>query len=205
MRSRGPSGRDRARREPDSSQGGTPFGVCHSWRDGRLEAPDGSRCRGNPHGRVVHPVGSGEGGGAGSGYRGSRRVERSATRVPGPAVRNRPRSVGAASRGGGFGPEHAQCGAVARSSAEPTARRQSSGAVLSEMRGRPDGAPHTVSSAAVERVLTTTLETMPRGATQWSTHSMTKACGMSSATVNRIWQAFGLQPPRIETFKLSTE
>ena len=34
---------------------------------------------------------------------------------------------------------------------------------------------------------------------------MAKACGMSSATVNRIWQAFGLQPHRIETFKLSTE
>ena len=34
---------------------------------------------------------------------------------------------------------------------------------------------------------------------------MANACGMSSATVNRIWRAFGLQPHRIETFKLSTD
>ena len=67
------------------------------------------------------------------------------------------------------------------------------------------GAPRTVSDAAVEGVVTTTLETMPRGATLWSTRSMAKACGMSSATVNRIWRAFGLQPHRIETFKLSTD
>ena len=34
---------------------------------------------------------------------------------------------------------------------------------------------------------------------------MAKACGMSSATVNRIWRAFGLQPHRTETFKLSAD
>ena len=67
------------------------------------------------------------------------------------------------------------------------------------------GAPRTVSDADVERVVTMTLEAMPRGATQWSTRSMAKACGMSSATVNRIWRAFGLQPHRMETFKLSAD
>ena len=67
------------------------------------------------------------------------------------------------------------------------------------------GAPRTVSDADVERVVTMTLEAMPRDATQWSTRSMAKACGMSSATVNRIWRAFGLQPHRTETFKLSTD
>ena len=34
---------------------------------------------------------------------------------------------------------------------------------------------------------------------------MAKACGMSSATVNRIWRAFGLQHHRMETFKLSAD
>ena len=34
---------------------------------------------------------------------------------------------------------------------------------------------------------------------------MAKACGMSSATVNRIWRAFGFQPHRMETFKLSAD
>ncbi len=67
------------------------------------------------------------------------------------------------------------------------------------------GAPRKVSDADVERVVTMTLESMPRDATQWSTRSMAKACGMSSATVNRIWRAFGLQPHRTETFKLSAD
>ena len=58
------------------------------------------------------------------------------------------------------------------------------------------GAPRTVGDADVERLVTMTLESMPRGATQWSTRSMAKACGLSSATVNRIWRAFGLQPHR---------
>ena len=67
------------------------------------------------------------------------------------------------------------------------------------------GAPRTVGDADVERVVTMTLESMPRDATQWSTRSMAKACGLSSATVNRIWRAFGLQPHRTETFKLSAD
>ena len=67
------------------------------------------------------------------------------------------------------------------------------------------GAPRTVGDADVEQVVTMTLESMPRDATQWSTRSMAKACGLSSATVNRIWRAFGLQPHRTETFKLSAD
>lgn len=34
---------------------------------------------------------------------------------------------------------------------------------------------------------------------------MAKACGLSRNTVHRIWRAFGLQPHRTETFKLSTD
>ena len=34
---------------------------------------------------------------------------------------------------------------------------------------------------------------------------MAKASGLSAATVQRIWRAFGLQPHRVETFKLSTD
>jgi transposase len=50
-----------------------------------------------------------------------------------------------------------------------------------------------------------TLEEAPTDATHWSTRSMAKAVGMSQATVLRIWRAFGLQPHRVETFKLSTD
>ena len=34
---------------------------------------------------------------------------------------------------------------------------------------------------------------------------MAKASGLSVSSVQRIWRAFGLQPHRIETFKLSTD
>ena len=67
------------------------------------------------------------------------------------------------------------------------------------------GTPRRVSDEDVERVVTRTLESLPRGATQWSTRSMAKACGLSFATVARIWRAFGLQPHRTETFKLSKD
>jgi transposase len=67
------------------------------------------------------------------------------------------------------------------------------------------GAPRTVTDAAVEAVLTRTLETRPADATQWSTRSMAHACGLSRNTVHRIWRAFALQPHRTETFKLSKD
>ncbi len=67
------------------------------------------------------------------------------------------------------------------------------------------GAPRSVSDADVERVLTMTLETTPRGATQWSTRSLAERCGMSQSAVSRIWRAFALQPHRSETFKLSKD
>ena len=67
------------------------------------------------------------------------------------------------------------------------------------------GAPRTITDAAVERVLTRTLETRPPAATHWSTRAMAQACGLSRSTVHRIWRAFALQPHRTETFKLSTD
>jgi transposase len=67
------------------------------------------------------------------------------------------------------------------------------------------GAPRTISDEKVEEVLTKTLESMPRDATHWSTRSMAAEAGISEHSVARIWHAFGLQPHRAETFKLSTD
>lgn len=67
------------------------------------------------------------------------------------------------------------------------------------------GAPRTVEDAQVEAVLTQILESQPEGATHWSSRGMAKASGVSTSTVQRIWRAFGLQPHRAETFKLSTD
>ena len=67
------------------------------------------------------------------------------------------------------------------------------------------GAPRTVTDDQVEAVVVKTLEEKPKDATHWSTRSMAKEMGMSRTTINRIWNAFGLQPHRSESFKLSTD
>jgi transposase len=67
------------------------------------------------------------------------------------------------------------------------------------------GAPRTVTDERVAELLVRTLETMPEGATHWSTRSMAAACGLSPATVQRVWRAFGLKPHRAETFAFSSD
>ncbi len=67
------------------------------------------------------------------------------------------------------------------------------------------GAPRKVGDDQVEQVVIQTLESTPRGHTQWSTRELAKATGLSRMTISRIWRAFGLQPHRTETFKLSPD
>jgi transposase len=67
------------------------------------------------------------------------------------------------------------------------------------------GGPRTVTDEQVAAVVTKTLESTPKSATHWSTRVMAKEMGLSQSTVSRIWRAFGLQPHRSETFKLSTD
>ncbi|WP_055694300.1 IS630 family transposase [Streptomyces prasinopilosus] len=67
------------------------------------------------------------------------------------------------------------------------------------------GGPRTVTDEQVAAVVTKTLESTPKNATHWSTRAMAKEMGLSQSTVSRIWRAFGLQPHRSETFKLSTD
>jgi transposase len=67
------------------------------------------------------------------------------------------------------------------------------------------GQPRKISDAKVEEVLAMTLERRPVQATHWSTRLMAKATGLNQTAVGRIWRAFGLQPHRAESFKLSTD
>jgi transposase len=67
------------------------------------------------------------------------------------------------------------------------------------------GAPRTIDDARVDAVIARTLESVPAGATHWSTRSMAREMSLSQTAVSRIWRAFGLQPHRQETFKLSTD
>src|SRR5512132_2495624 len=65
------------------------------------------------------------------------------------------------------------------------------------------GAPRKVTDDHVEQIIIQTLETTPRGQTHWSTRELAKATGFSRMTISRVWRAFGMQPHRTESFKLS--
>jgi len=67
------------------------------------------------------------------------------------------------------------------------------------------GAPRTVDDARIEAMVVRTLESLPHDATHWSSRGIARASGVSTSTVQRIWRAFGLQPHRSESFKLSTD
>jgi transposase len=67
------------------------------------------------------------------------------------------------------------------------------------------GRPRTITDEQVEDVIVKTLESTPRDATHWSTRSMAAEVGLTQNAVLRIWHAFGLQPHRQESFKLSKD
>lgn len=67
------------------------------------------------------------------------------------------------------------------------------------------GRPKQISEQQEAGIVETTLQSKPRHATHWSTRTLAKTQGVSHATVHRIWQAYGLQPHRVEKFKLSTD
>src|SRR5437763_2086690 len=65
------------------------------------------------------------------------------------------------------------------------------------------GAPRKIGDDQIEKIVMQTLESTPRGQAHWSTRELAGASGLSRMTISRIWRAFGLQPHRAETFKLS--
>ena len=67
------------------------------------------------------------------------------------------------------------------------------------------GQPRKISDEKVEEVIVKTLETTPKDATHWSTRSMAAEVGLNQTAVHRIWKAFGLQPHRAESWKLSKD
>ncbi len=66
------------------------------------------------------------------------------------------------------------------------------------------GRPRRITGAKEQAVISATLR-KPKGATHWSARRLAKEVGLSSATVHRIWQKYGLQPHRVETFKFSRD
>jgi transposase len=67
------------------------------------------------------------------------------------------------------------------------------------------GRKRRISAKKVKDIVDATLHTKPKAATHWSCRTMAATQGVSPATVQRIWDAHGLQPHRVETFKLSRD
>jgi transposase len=69
---------------------------------------------------------------------------------------------------------------------------------------RPGRIPE-ISEDRVQAIVDATLHTKPPNATHWSVRTMAEAHGVSSATVQRIWNRYNLKPHLTKTFKLSQD
>jgi len=68
------------------------------------------------------------------------------------------------------------------------------------------GRPRTARrDANVKKVVRTTLEHTPQGATHWSPRTLAAHLGTNASAVARIWRAHGLKPHRVKSFKLSND
>lgn len=67
------------------------------------------------------------------------------------------------------------------------------------------GRKREISARKIKQIVHDTLHTRPKGATHWSCRSMAEYHGVSPSTIHQIWDAHGLQPHRVETFKLSKD
>jgi transposase len=68
------------------------------------------------------------------------------------------------------------------------------------------GQPRKITDEQVEAVIVKTLEERPPdGGTHWSTRKMAAATGLNQTAISKIWRAFGLQPHRVEHWKLSKD
>ncbi len=67
------------------------------------------------------------------------------------------------------------------------------------------GAPRSISDEQVAQLINKTLNSKPKNTTHWTCRSLAKETNVSKSTVQRIWNAFGLQPHRQKHFTLSTD
>lgn len=67
------------------------------------------------------------------------------------------------------------------------------------------GRPRSLGDEQVAELINKVLHTKPSNATHWSVRQCAEETGISRSTVHRIFNLFGLQPHRSNTFKLSTD
>jgi transposase len=84
-------------------------------------------------------------------------------------------------------------------------RRRYQGEGLAGLKSRHrSGRPRRISRRKELAVVAATMRP-PKHATHWSARRLAKEVGLSFMSVHRIWQKYGLQPHRLETFKFSTD
>src|SRR2546425_697543 len=57
----------------------------------------------------------------------------------------------------------------------------------------------------IKAIVEATLQSKPRGMTQWSCRRMAKSQGVSKSTISNIWRSHNLKPHRVKSFKLSRD
>ncbi len=67
------------------------------------------------------------------------------------------------------------------------------------------GGPRSIRDEQIAALLRKTLKTKPKGGTHWTYRSIAGETKLSKSTVQRVWNAFGLQPHRQKHFKISTD
>jgi transposase len=84
-------------------------------------------------------------------------------------------------------------------------RRFAEGGVEKLEDDRPRGRSFPPLARAKTAEIITRTQSPPQHATQWSCSRMAKACGVSKASVQRVWHVNGLKPHLLKTFKLSND
>ena len=83
--------------------------------------------------------------------------------------------------------------------------RYAAGGVRALYDDRPRGRSFKPLNRAREAEVVEKTQTAPQHETHWSCRKMARICGISKASVQRIWNANGLKPHLVKTFKLSND
>lgn len=97
--------------------------------------------------------------------------------------------------------------ARARDPAAPLRRRARPGAdrALHALHARRSGRKPSYGQRKIAAIVSATLDSKPKGMTQWSCRRPAEAQGVSESTDHDIWQSHHLQPHRDKTFKRSRD
>ena len=83
--------------------------------------------------------------------------------------------------------------------------RYEQGGIKALYEDRPRGKSFPPLNHAKEAEVITKTQTAPPNMTHWSCRTMAKICGVSKASIQRVWNAHGLKPHLVKGFKLSRD